>query len=267
MTRRLAIGCLGCLLVALTAAAGVGAPDFAIPVLLYHHVCVPTPEQAAGRPILQEIAVTPQQFESQLAYLEQTGHAFVTAGQVAEAVRRGAPLPPRAVALTFDDGYDDNFTEALPILARHHAPATVFLVTSLVGTREHLSWRQIAAMQKAGVEFQAHTVSHLALTSLPMERLDAELVEARGFLEARLRQTVDQVAYPFGRSDAYVREHARRAGYAAGWQSTGTFVKPGDDALQLARLGVDGRFTMDDFRHLIQEGQVARPLPPLRSPP
>jgi peptidoglycan/xylan/chitin deacetylase (PgdA/CDA1 family) len=118
-------------------------PVFAVPVLMYHRIAELPP--TAG-PLLRDLTVTPTDFDRQVRYLVQNRCVILTAGQVERAVRLGLALPVRSVALTLDDGYGDDFTEAFPILRRYGLDGTLFLVTGTVDTAGHVSWDEARQM-------------------------------------------------------------------------------------------------------------------------
>lgn len=193
----------------------VTTPDFAVPVLMYHRVDDLPPD--AG-PLLRDLTVSPANFEQQVRYLVENGYTILTAGQVQRAVRGREPLPAKGIALTLDDGYADNFTQAFPILRRYGLDGTLFLVTSTVGTPRHVTWEQAGSMLREGIEFGSHSAHHVDLTTLSTTGLDAELRESRAELERRLGTPIEQIAYPSGRYDVRVKRQAVRAGYLAGWK-------------------------------------------------
>jgi peptidoglycan/xylan/chitin deacetylase (PgdA/CDA1 family) len=173
-----------------------------------------------------EITVSPKRFAEQLATLRALDCAVVSLSAYV-AYRRGeAPLPPRAVVLTFDDGYLDNYAQAFPILQEFGCGATIFLVSSLLGGTNVwdpdepqtplLGPCQVREMQRAGVDFQSHTVTHARLTALPPACARRELAESRDALEQLLGTPVRSVAYPWGAGDATVQTLAEEAGYDAG---------------------------------------------------
>jgi len=132
----------------------------------------------------------------------------------------------KAVALTLDDGYDDNFTQAFPILRRHGLDGTLFLVSGTVGTPGHVTWDDARQMLAQQMEFGSHTVHHFDLTTLATPDLDFELAQSKEDLERELSVTVEQIAYPSGQYNTRVKERARRAGYEAGWKKGGGWVTP-----------------------------------------
>lgn len=227
--------------------------DFAVPVLMYHRICDLSPREARS-PLVRDLTVSPQDFEAQIRYLVEHNFAILSVQTVEQALHSGQPLPERAVALTMDDGYRDNFTRAFPILREYGVPATIFLVTSVVGDGAHVSWDDARQMQRRRISFESHTVHHPDLPSLPDEPLQAELVQSKATIEAQLSTVVRQIAYPSGRFDARVVDATRNAGYAIGWQKGGGPVEPGDDPYRLPRVRVHGRTSMQDFERKVMSG-------------
>jgi peptidoglycan/xylan/chitin deacetylase (PgdA/CDA1 family) len=231
--------------------------DFAVPVLMYHRICDLT-EREARSPLMRDLTVSPADFENQMRYLVDHDFTLLRARDVEEALRDGRELPERAVAVTMDDGYKDNFDCAFPILRRYGLPATVFLVTSTIDTARHLSWDEIAIMQRAAIGYGSHTVHHPDLTLLPIEQLDFELRESKRVLEDRLVERISAVAYPSGQYNRQVAERAQAAGYVAGWKKGGGPVRPGADPFLLPRVRVRGCTTMEEFERKVWSGVYAR---------
>jgi peptidoglycan/xylan/chitin deacetylase (PgdA/CDA1 family) len=231
--------------------------DFAVPVLMYHRIDDLTPAQAKN-PLLRDLTVSPADFEEQVRYLVDNGFTLLRAGEVEDAVREGRPLPEKAVAITMDDGYKDNFEKAFPILKKYGVPATIFIVTSTVGTPNHLDWPEIHTMHRAAFGYGSHTVHHYDLPSLDDRTLDYELVESKRVLEGKLLERINAVAYPAGEYNDRVMEHARTAGYLAGWKKGGGPVEPTEEMLMLPRVRVRGVTTMEQFKRKVWGGEYTR---------
>jgi peptidoglycan/xylan/chitin deacetylase (PgdA/CDA1 family) len=226
-------------------------------ILLYHEVVEGEPYEIH--------AVSARQFAAQMAWLDQAGYHVValedwlTAGQ-------GAALPRNAMALTFDDGYGDNYTAAWPVLREYGFPATIFLVTGSVGGTSGwrggalgraplLTWAQVREMARTGVAFGAHTVTHAHLTSLDLESAGRELAESRDQIEQRLGQPVLSVAYPYSQLDPQIKALAGRCGYRLGCTYRPGYVgRAGRDALALERIAILATDTLDHFRGKVRGG-------------
>lgn len=230
---------------------------FAVPVLMYHRINELTPREAKS-PLMRDLTVAPSEFERQMRYLVDRGFTLLPAREVEAAVREGRELPEKAVAVTMDDGYKDNFERAFPVLRRYGLPATIFLVTSTIGRPARLSWDEVLLMQRERIGYGSHTVTHADLTLLPLARLDWELQESRRVLEERLVERVTAVAYPAGWYNRRVAARAEAAGYLAGWKKGGGPVQPGDDLYLLPRIRVRGCTTLEDFARKVRTGLVAR---------
>lgn len=227
--------------------------NFAIPVLMYHRVS-PLSEQEAKSPLVRDLTVLPEDFEEQIRYLTENGYALLSVYDIQHALLNGEPLPKKAVAITLDDGYRDNFDNAFPILKKYGASATIFLVKNTVETANHLTWPQIREMRSSGVRYGSHTVSHADLPGLDDRGLDYELAESRQYFEAGLKEAVTSLAYPAGRFDERVVDHVRTVGYLTAWKKGGGPVRPSDDPFRLPRVRVHGRTTMRDFERKVTSG-------------
>lgn len=156
--------------------------------------------------------VSTNSFDRLLRHLAHTGRRGVSISESSQA---------DTVALTFDDGLENFYDLAFPILRRYGFTATVFLVSDFIGKqttwdyhkRNHLNWRQIAELAEAGIEFGSHSANHKDLRDLDDEELSYELYGSKGFLEQKLGRSVKYVSYPFGRYNKRVIQFSRKAGF------------------------------------------------------
>ena len=176
---------------------------------------------------------------------------------------------PGSVALTFDDGFGNFKDHALPLLAGHRFPATVFVVTGYCGSRndwDHgghaaipslplMGWSDLNELRKAGIEIGAHTVNHLNLDSIPIDRARDELKACREEIENRTGLPVQSLAYPYGASNPQVRKLAREYfDVACGTELR--FVSPEDDPYELPRLDAYYLHKMSTFRNAVVKGST-----------
>ena len=147
---------------------------------------------------------------------------------MAESGLQAVPLDvvkgmPGSVSLTFDDGYCNFRDHALPLLVRHRLPATLFVVSGYCGRTRGwrsqaqpayeqplLSWEELREIADAGVTIGAHTVHHYNLISLPEEQVVREMHDCRIEIEDRIGRPVNAVAYPYGFSNARIRQLAEQ---------------------------------------------------------
>jgi peptidoglycan/xylan/chitin deacetylase (PgdA/CDA1 family) len=216
-----------------------------VPVLMYHEITdVST--------TLSRLAVAPEVFADQVAYLQDAGFTAITAGALSAILAGGAgELPERPVVLTFDDGYGDFYSHALPLLKQYGHTATVFQTTGWVGLegteKRIMNWREIAEVAEAGIEFGAHTIKHPQLDRLPDGELHEELYVSKSLLEDKLGMAVPGLAYPFGYSNEKVRQVARELGYAYAYAVGNALTTSESDTFDLPRLTIRRATTMGQF--------------------
>jgi peptidoglycan/xylan/chitin deacetylase (PgdA/CDA1 family) len=192
------------------------------PFIYYHKIDVPTPDVK-----IRGAFTTPKRFRKQMAYLRKLGIASYTASEMIERFLNDGRFPERAISITFDDGWKDNYTNAFPILKEYGVKATIFLVPGCVGQttdtvtadgegpREHLSKDNIREMAAAGIEMGSHGYNHLHFDKLLPAEAEKEIVLSKSFVEALVQKECRVLAYPAGFFNETARETARRAGYAA----------------------------------------------------
>jgi peptidoglycan/xylan/chitin deacetylase (PgdA/CDA1 family) len=222
--------------------------DGAVPILMYHYIRVnPVATDTDGF----TLSVTPSDFARQMHLLSAHGFTPVTVSDVREFVRNRTPLPPNPVAITFDDGYSDAYSTALPILEKYHYPATFYVITGFVDQPRYLTWDQVGAMDREGMEIASHTVHHFGLTVLGSSERQSELIDSRAELERRLGHPVLDFCYPGGQIDPATEIAVGRAGYLSA--TTTAYGRPttGDDPLRLPRLRVWGGESLTSFASLL----------------
>jgi len=173
----------------------------------------------------------------------------VPLAEVFDVLRAGRPMPPRTVAVTFDDCYRDNLFAAR-VLAEHGLPAAFFVPTAYVGADHvfpwdrgrpampNLTWDDLREMAGLGHDIGSHTVTHLNLGVASREQARWELVESKAVLEKRLGLRARWFAYPFGGRNNFPPDAAAlvaEAGYDGCLSGHGGFVRPGADRLILPR--------------------------------
>ncbi|MFO8155319.1 MAG: polysaccharide deacetylase family protein, partial [Thiohalospira sp.] len=214
-----------------------------MPILMYHDIVPATPQD------VHDVSIA--QFAAQMRWLHEARYQVVPAESWAAARTSSQPLPANAVGITFDDGFENTYSVAWPILQRHRFPATIFLVTgALAGTS---AWRQgalagtsllsrlqILELAQGGIGFGSHTVTHTPLTDLPTTAsIDRELVESKVALEQLLDREVVSLCYPFSRVNAEIKQRAQKAGYELAFTYDPGYVgAPGRDPFQLRRTGI-----------------------------
>lgn len=245
---RIAARCAACLNRCRRGGEGAG-------ILTYHRV-VPDP----GRSLRSTWGVTPDAFEQQLVGLLAQGYRALPLAALVSALDRGGGLPKKAFVVTFDDGYQNNFRHAWPILQRHGVPATIFLATQYVGGHEPfpfedwppaagrqappdywqpLSLEQCLRMREGGlVQFGSHTHSHQCfLGRLPEFR--ADLAESLRFLDQALGIDSPPFSYPFGAVSADLVLAVQSSGLPCALTTRAQPLTDTDSRFELGRFGVE----------------------------
>jgi peptidoglycan/xylan/chitin deacetylase (PgdA/CDA1 family) len=193
--------------------------NISVPILVYHQI---TTDDSSKN--LSGSAVPISQFERQMHYLHDQGYSCVSLMELLQSSRSKLSREKRSFVLTFDDGYEDFFTQAYPILHRYGFTATVFLVTDFVGERSLweggtgiplLSWDQVEALFEAGISFGSHSCTHPHLLRLSNEQIRHELTASKERLEAKLCQEVPLLGYPYGESSGEIQRMSMEVGYRA----------------------------------------------------
>jgi peptidoglycan/xylan/chitin deacetylase (PgdA/CDA1 family) len=186
------------------------------------------------------ISVRPQTFDHQLRYLANR-YAFVRLDALLappDPVNNGRKP---AAALTFDDGYLDNYEHAFPLLKKYAAPATIFLVSRWLGRPTFLSRRHIAEMSKHGIEFGSHTRTHPVLSRVSADQAKYEIEGSKMDLERLLGASVRFFAYPKGKFrdvNAEIIRGVAAAGYKAAFMAENGLVTGEEDPYELKRIGI-----------------------------
>jgi peptidoglycan/xylan/chitin deacetylase (PgdA/CDA1 family) len=186
------------------------------------------------------ISVDPQTFRRQMEWLARSRTPVVPLARIRET--------PGGVALTFDDGFRNFFDAALPVLAEHRFPATVFVVSGHCGGRNDwpgqsagipildlMDWRQLADAASFGIDLGAHTAGHPRLIDLPDADVRNELRVCRSEIEQRTGRAVPHFAYPYGSCDGRVRRLAAEQ-YDLACGTALDYAGPRSDAFELPRL-------------------------------
>jgi len=227
-------------------------------ILMYHSVSEHEPTDPYG--------VSKSAFRDQISWLIDSGYQFVSLSTLVHALRNGiSERLKKAVALTFDDGYQDFLIHAVPVLVRHQLPATVFIVTDRMGQTALwstynkraplMSEAEVRYVKSQGVSLGSHTLTHPYLTALSDEELKRQLMSSLAAL-TDLGETFCSFAYPFGEYTEREAAAVKAAGYKCAVTVSGVIDPANADLFLLGRLGVD--HTMD-FRSFKRAFPCPRP--------
>lgn len=178
--------------------AGTAPP---LPVLMYHSISEESESLASP---YYRVATSPRRFAEQMAWLAESGLKGVALEDALPPVSSDRTLNPSHVALTFDDGFRNFYSEAWPVLKKHGFSATMYLPTEYISNKRKqfrntdcLNWREVRELRVGGIRFGSHTVTHPKLHGLGWQTIEVELTESKVRIERELKESVTSFAYPY----------------------------------------------------------------------
>jgi peptidoglycan/xylan/chitin deacetylase (PgdA/CDA1 family) len=187
-------------------------------------------------------------FARQMQWLHDQAFNIMPLSSLAQCLVDREPLPARSAVITFDDGFENVYSAAFPILAKHGFCATVFLVTGFCGKNNDwpgqpsivprlplLTWPQVREMSRLNIAFGSHTITHPRLDRISSLDAEREIVESRTEIEQQLGQSAPVFAHPYGRSSRSSLDLVRRSYRAAAGTHLG-MVKSASDVFEIERV-------------------------------
>jgi peptidoglycan/xylan/chitin deacetylase (PgdA/CDA1 family) len=234
--------------------------DTPVPILMYHSVAT------APRDATRALSVAPGAFADQMALIGDLGLTPVTTAALAGRWRSGRPLPARPVLITFDDGYEGVHRHALPVLAEHGFPATLFVSTGWIrgpydtggGLDTMLDWPQVRELAAAGVEIGGHSHTHPQLDQLGDGELRTELTRCTEIVADELGTRPVSFAYPYGYSSRRVRQAVRATGYAQALAVGNALAHRRQGPYALRRVTVRRGTGVEEFERLLEGRALTR---------
>jgi peptidoglycan/xylan/chitin deacetylase (PgdA/CDA1 family) len=233
-------------------AAAVGANgngSRSLRVLMYHKI-----NDLPGNPLTMPVSL----FDEQLDMLGRLGYTVVDLQAVLDYYVEGRPLPPRAVLITFDDGYHDNLENAARVLRKYGYPAVLFVPIGYLDDRQPLpheerlavqgvlnrtlDWEELAEVERSGIRIESHGISHRPLADLEVDEAAREIALSKLRLEERLGRPVRAFSYVKGSEADYRPVHlslVRQAGYDVAFSAVSGANSADTDPLQLRRYNIE----------------------------
>ena len=220
-----------------TGGGGAGPGKDAVPILMYHVIAAPP----AGAPF-PGLYVQPSEFAAQMEALQRAGWHAVTLDQVQASWQHGASLGPgKPIVISFDNGYQSQYTQALPVLQRLGWVGDENIqLTGLPPSQGGLSQAQIHGLVAAGWELDTQGISHADLITLDSEQLHYQVAVARRTVQQRFGVPVNWFCYPSGHYDATVIAAVKAAGFTGSTTVVPGWARPSEDRYRLHRLRVLG---------------------------
>lgn len=215
-----------------TASQSPAPESYKIPILLYHYVeVVKDPKDT----IRQKLDITPQVFEKQIMTLKENGYETLFMKEVSEIINNTKTSPNKPIAITFDDGYKDFYTDVFPLLKKYNIRATVYIIYSFLDKPNYMTKDEVKEILASNlVEIGSHTMTHPNLTKA--KNAQAEVVDSKSSLEELTGSPVISFAYPYGSNDSKVIELVKSTGYKTSVTVKEGIATPDSNPLTLPRL-------------------------------
>ena len=215
---------------------------YVVPIITYHHVGIPSCKWRLN-------TVTEKSFEFQMNFIKRHGFEVISFDDLVEGIKKGHQFNRNTVVIQFDDGYEDNYTYAYPILKKYGFPAMVFLISDKIGTNGFLTWNEIKDMGKDNFLAGAHTRHHAYLPRLSLDQAKDEIAGSKKVIEEHLGHPIDYFAYPSGGFTEEVKDIVKNAGYKAATTTNRGKDRYNQDLFELKRIHMSN--TDDEYSGLI----------------
>lgn len=221
--------------------------DFYIPILMYHYISVPPADADVYR---VGLSITPDIFAKQMEWLKANGYQTITLYHLVYALNIGwPPLPERPVIITFDDGYEDNYKNAFPVLKTNGFTATFFILTDVTDRNQpgYMTWDMLKEMSQAGMSIEVHGREHVDMAPRDSDWLLFHLQGPAETIKANLGYQPRFVAYPAGKYDQLTIDTARGVGYWAGLTTVFGAHQEKSALFELERVRMASDWSMEQF--------------------
>lgn len=204
--------------------------EYKVPILMYHYIRIADHGDELGK----NLSVTPTNFASQVKWLKENNYETLTLDEFAQKDKKviskiifDKKIP---IVLTFDDGYEDAFAQALPVLKENDFTGTFFIIRNYVGKPQYMNQTQIDALAKAGMEIGSHSLSHPNLVSLSAINQENQIVDSK--------LTATTFCYPAGKYDDTTVSLVEKAGYIAAVTTNPGIATQDSNLFELPRLRI-----------------------------
>lgn len=221
------------------------------PILEYHMVQQEDPKDAYA------YNVPVEDFQQQLDYLQEQGYTTISIRDYLRAKKGLLQLPEKPIILTFDDGYESNYKELLPILEERGLKATIFMVTNDIGKDGYLSWQQLKDMEKRGIEIGSHTANHLPLTGMSLDEAREEVKLSKLLMEWNGMKTIYTLSYPNGKYTTDLEQMLKEEEYLAAVTGDAGLNTFDTDPYLLQRINIPHpTFGLTEFKWRLLKGRI-----------
>jgi len=215
-----------------------------VPILMYHYIrSVTDPNDTLGA----NLSVSPEVFSSQLDYLVSDNYQTISLRQMRDGFSGSYKIDAtkKPIVITFDDGYDDAYSQAFPALKKHNMIGVFYIISGQIGQSERMTNDQIVALDKAGMIIGSHTVSHLDISALNATQLKTQLLDSKNMLEQLLGHPIFDFCYPAGKYNQNDIDELKSLGYASATTTKSGTADSKSDLFQLPRLRIQNNTDLE----------------------
>ncbi|MBA3947664.1 MAG: polysaccharide deacetylase family protein [Herpetosiphonaceae bacterium] len=220
-----------------------------VPILCYHQVRDWTVDDAT----VDKAYIMPiKTFAEQMDFLDQQGYHTISPDQLYAYLTTGASLPAKPVLLTFDDGHGSEWTNAVPVLQKHHFQATFFIMTVVLDKPHWLSSDQVKQLDQMGMTIAAHTWDHHRVTRYSGDDWKQQITLPTKELADLTGHPIKYFAYPYGLWNTAAFPYLKDAGFLAAFQLSDK-MDPGAPLLTIRRIIASGTWKLQTFQDNLAE--------------
>lgn len=213
------------------------------PIVMYHHIksC-----DDSCNDIEKGLSVDPEIFDGQMKYLKENNWKSLKLNDLFYKYEQPT------IAITFDDGYKDNLTEALPIMKKYDLVATIFIISDMVGNDGYLTWEEIKELKDAGWEIGVHSATHPNLATLGTEDLKYQIIDAKKKIDENVGVMTTSFSYPAGKYNPEVINIVKEAGLSIAVTTNYDLKNSKENVFELNRIRINGSDSVEGFAYKIK---------------
>ena len=225
-----------------------------IPILMYHYILDPA---TMGDPVVQNLSVSPVNLEEQIRYFVLNGYEITDLDELYTNLKNKETSNINKIVLSFDDGYDNFYTNAYPILKARNIKASVFIITDRIGTLNYLTWNQVIEMDRSGlITIGSHTLNHAYLIGADKEKATREILDSKSIIESHLGHSISYFCYPYGAFDFQAMQLVEQSGYKMALSTIQGIDQTYNDRYWLERIRVGQSYTGSSIEYKINEFRI-----------
>ncbi len=229
------IGLFATIILIIVSGAVILSQHYIVPILMYHSISEDIPDED------NLLSVSANTFNRQMEFLRKHEYNVISLGELVRLMQEDSPIARNTVVITFDDGYQDNFTVVFPLIKKYDIPLTIFVCPMCISDEQHyLTWPQLKKLSDSSlVDIGSHTLSHAFLPEIKDQRRLTKQIEGSGnILEDILKVPVDFFSYPAGGFNKKIRQIVIDSGYTAAVATKPGIDYPDDDIFALKRMRI-----------------------------